>query len=182
MKNEVLKTLLVCFVLVSAIILMACQTIPKKISPVQNFNVQRYLGRWYEIARFDFRFEKNMNNVSAEYSTNPDGSIKVSNMGFDTKKQMWKQKTGRAKFVGTKDQGALKVSFFGPFYSDYTVIALDEDYSYSLVAGANKKLLWILSRTPNMPDEIIESYLQIAKQAGYDTSNLVWTIHDTIRN
>lgn len=178
MKNEVLKTLLVCLVLVVAILLTSCSTIPKGLSPVQHFNTEKYLGKWYEIARYDFMFEKNMSNVTAIYSMNSNGTIRVENNGFDMKKQEWKQKIGKAKYFDAKDVGALKVSFFGPFYSSYTIIALDPDYNYALVAGANKKLLWILSRTPTIPNNVKMHYLEIAEDADYDTKGLVWTIQD----
>lgn len=178
MKPELTKILLIFSVLFLAVLVVACESTPKKTRPVENFYSSRYLGRWYEIARFDFMFEKNMKNVTANYSMNDNGTLNVLNTGYDFKKQEWKEKNGKAKFAGRTDVGALKVSFFGPFYSAYTIIALDPDYNYALVAGANKKLLWILSRTPTIPEDVKQDYLEIARKAGYNTSGLVWTIQE----
>ncbi len=166
------------FVLGCSGILTACASNVKiDAEPVENFKIERYLGDWYEIGRFDFKWEKNMKNVRANYSMNKDGSIKVTNSGYDFVAKKDKQSIGKAKFAGPqKDIANLKVSFFGPFYSAYKVIALDEDYQYALVAGANKKLLWILSRTNELPSDIRESYIQIAQKAGYDLTDFVWTV------
>ena len=154
------------------------KTIPKGVQAISGFKKEKYLGKWYEIARFDFRFEKGLNNTTAEYSVNDDGSIKVINRGYDYKKVKWKQAEGKAKFVGNPDVAMLKVSFFGPFYSGYNVIALDENYRYALVAGESLKYLWILSREKSIPHEIKEKYLDIAKNNGYKTEELVWPEHN----
>lgn len=146
--------------------------------PVVNFNPEMYLGDWYEIARFDFKWEKNMKNVHANYSLNKDGTIKVINSGYDYNVSKFKKSTGKAKFVKGNNVGDLKVSFFGPFYSNYTIIALDSEYNYSLVAGDNLQLLWILSRTKTIPDDIKQKYIEIAQSAGYDLTNLIWTIQE----
>lgn len=156
----------------------ACSSIPDKAEPVSNFDVEKYKGLWYEIARIDFKHEKNMDNVTAQYSLNNDGSIKVFNSGYDYKKEKWKKAEGKAKFRGEKNVGALKVSFFGPFYSGYNVIALDDEYQYALIAGKNMDYLWILSRTTEIPEEVKSEYLEKAKQIGYDTSRLIWVKHD----
>ena len=112
-------------------------------SVLKSSRIKKYLGTWYEIARFDFRFEKNMNNVSAQYSLNEKGNVAVLNSGYNYKKEEWKKANGVAKFRGEKDVAELKVSFFGPFYSGYNVVALDENYQYALVAGKNLDYLWI---------------------------------------
>ncbi|MCH5597215.1 lipocalin family protein [Niabella ginsengisoli] len=151
------------------------RNIPKGITAISNFQQERYLGKWYEIARFDFRFEKNMSHVTAEYLLNDDGSIKVINSGYDFKKYKRKQSIGKAKFVGDEDVAMLKVSFFGPFYAGYNVIAIDENYQYALVCGKNRKYLWLLSRDKTMPEPIKDKYLAVAKRAGFDISDLVWT-------
>ncbi len=156
----------------------ACSSIPEKATPVSNFDVEKYKGLWYEIARIDFKHEKNMDNVTAQYSLNKDGSVKVFNSGYDYKKQEWEKAEGKAKFRGAKDVGALKVSFFGPFYSGYNVIALDDSYKYALVAGKNLDYLWILSRTKDIPETVKNEYLEQAKQIGYDTTRLIWVKHD----
>lgn len=151
------------------------RTIPKGIKAVSNFQKDRYLGKWYEIARFDFRFEKNMSRVTAEYSANNDGTIRVKNSGYDNKKYQLKQSIGKAKFVGAEDVAMLKVSFFGPFYAGYNVIAIDDNYQYALVCGKNRDYLWLLSRDKTMPDSIKNKYLNIARNAGFNISELVWT-------
>lgn len=119
-----------------------------------------------------------MNNTTAEYSLNASGTIKVDNKGYHTKKGKWQQAIGKAKFVGDDKIAMLKVSFFGPFYSGYNVIAIDSDYRYALIGGANFKYLWILSRETSIPDEIKNKYLKIAKDFGYNTSDLLWIKHD----
>ncbi|WP_118195401.1 lipocalin family protein [Albibacterium indicum] len=151
---------------------------PEKAQPIENFDLERYLGVWYEVARIDFRFEKNLDNVSAEYTLREDGLIKVVNKGYNFKKQKWQSVEGKAKFWDDENMAALRVSFFGPFYSGYNVVAIDEHYLYALVAGRNLNYLWILSRNMKLPDDIKRSYVRIAKAIGYDTSRLVWGIHD----
>lgn len=159
-------------------LLNSCASIPKKAKAVENFDINRYLGTWYEIARFDFRFEKDLDNVSAQYSLNKKGNVTVLNSGYNYKKAEWKKADGLAKFSGNKDIAELKVSFFGPFYAGYNVVALDENYQYALIAGKNLDYLWILSRTKSIPEEIKSNYLRIAEEIGYDTSKLIWVKHD----
>lgn len=172
------KILIVAFSLGLIALLNSCASIPEKAKAVKNFNVGEYLGTWYEIARFDFRFERDLDNVSAQYSLNENGNVIVLNSGYNYKKQEWKKAEGLAKFRGDKDTAKLKVSFFGPFYSGYNVVALDENYRYALIAGKNLDYLWILSRTKNIPEEVKTNYLEIAGQIGYDTSKLIWVKHD----
>ena len=173
-KRIIIFMLLITFIMV-VVVCTGCQSAPKNIIVVDDFEVDRYLGKWYEIARFDFIHEKNMNNVTAEYSLNKDGSIQVRNQGYDYIKGEWKESIGKAKFQKSPTVGALKVSFFGPFYSGYNIIALDPNYQYSLVAGKNYDYLWILSRTDYIPEYIRNEYLGIAEKLGFDTSKLVWT-------
>lgn len=156
----------------------SCATIPKGATAVSPFNIDKYTGKWYEIARFDFRFERNLDNTTAEYSPNDDGTIRVVNRGYNYVTNEWKQATGKAKFRGDSDTGTLKVSFFGPFYSPYNIIALDSHYQYALVAGKNLKYMWILSRTVTIPEDIKKEYLEIAEDIGYDISGLIWVEHD----
>jgi len=120
----------------------------------KTFDIEKYLGKWYEIARMDFRFERDLNNVTANYSRNDNGTIKVDNQGYNYVTKEWKQAIGKAKPAGQPDEARLKVSFFGPFYSAYNVIALDSEYKYALVAGKNLKYLWILSRETTVPESI----------------------------
>jgi apolipoprotein D and lipocalin family protein len=159
-------------------VLHSCKTIPKGAVAVTPFDSKKYLGRWYEIARMDFRFEKNLKNTTADYSFNANGRIKVVNRGYNYKTSKWKQSNGKAKFVGDENEAKLKVSFFGPFYAGYNVIALDVDYRYALVAGKNLDYLWLLSRQKEMPENIKKDYLQKAAAIGYDTSKLVWVEQD----
>lgn len=160
----------------------SCRTIPKTAVAVEPFDKGKYLGKWYEIARIDFKFEKNLNNTTAEYSLNENESIKVNNQGYNTVKGKWTQAFGKAKFVGDDTIAMLKVSFFGPFYAGYNVIAIDENYKYALVAGSSLEYLWILSRETKIPDDIKDKYLKVAEEAGFDTSELLWITHDKIKS
>lgn len=169
-------SLMAIFTLIS---LAGCATIPDNTKAVSNFELNKYLGKWYEIARMDFRFEKNMDNTTAEYSLDKNGKVKVVNSGYDYVKNEYKSAEGKAKFRGQADIAELEVSFFGPFYSAYNVIALDPEYKYALVAGKNTDYLWILSRTTSIPEEVKQEYLKLAEDAGYDVSKLVWVNHDT---
>ena len=158
-------------------ILSNCRTIPKGINAVKPFDKDKYLGKWYEIARFDFRFEKNLNNTTAEYLLRNDGKIKVVNRGFNYKTGKQTEVIGKAKFVGASDEAKLNVSFFGPFYSGYNVISIDKDYKYALVCGKSRDYLWILSREKNIPEDVKEFYLNKAKSLGFDTSKFVLVEH-----
>lgn len=160
------------------VLLSACSSVPKGAVVVKPFDKNRYLGKWYEIARFDFRFEKNMNNTTAEYSLNDDGTIKVVNAGYDTLQKKWKEAVGKAKFAGSPEEAKLKVSFFGPFYSAYNVIALDDQYKYALVAGKNLDYLWILSREKTIPNDVKNNYVQLASSIGFETGKLIWVEHN----
>jgi apolipoprotein D and lipocalin family protein len=153
----------------------SCVSIPKGAVAVKPFDQNRYLGTWHETARMDYRFERNLSNVSATYSINHDGTIRVDNKGYDRAQKKWKESIGKAKFVGGPDEARLKVSFFGPFYAGYNLIAIDPDYRYAMVAGNNLKYLWLLSREKNMPDEVRAAYLKQAQQLGYDVDALIWT-------
>lgn len=156
----------------------SCVSIPKGVTAVSSFEKTKYLGKWYEIARFDFRFEKGLNNTTAEYSLNSNGTIKVVNRGYDYEKKIWKESIGKAKFVGNDSIAMLKVSFFGPFYAGYNVIAIDPEYKYALVSGSSFDYLWILSREKSIPADIKSLYLEKAEKLGYKVSNLLWIEHD----
>ncbi len=158
--------------------LYACATIPDGAVAVKPFDTLKYLGKWYEIARLDFKYERDLNNTTAEYSLNDNGTIRVKNQGYNTKKGEWKQAIGKAKFVGEDNIGMLKVSFFGPFYAGYNVIAIDDEYRYALIAGKSLKYLWILSRETTIPVEMKDTYLKMAEEIGYITSDLIWVTHD----
>lgn len=159
------------------LLLQSCVSIPKGASAVKPFDADRYLGTWYEIARMDFRFEKNLDNVTARYTRKENGGIEVRNRGRDTTTGKWKQSVGKARQLRNTGAGRLKVSFFGPFYSGYNVVAIDPEYRHALIAGDNLKYMWILSRTPEIPVAVRSSYLNEAHRIGYDTTTLVWTRH-----
>ncbi|MGG7466885.1 lipocalin family protein [Chryseobacterium arthrosphaerae] len=161
------------------IIFNSCSVrIPKGAAAVKNFDAKKYLGRWYEIARFDYRFEKNMDNVTAEYTENTDGSIQVKNKGYDYVKKVWNESIGEAQFVKDPTEARLKVSFFKPIWAGYNVIDIDENYQYAMVAGSSLKYLWILSRTTTIPESIRQRFLAKAKKIGYDTNELIWVKHN----
>lgn len=159
--------------------LIACAS-NDKIEPeaVKNFDQKKYLGTWYEIARLDYKWEKNLNNVTANYSLKENGEIRVDNKGYNTKKDKWEESIGKAEPVGDPTVGKLKVSFFGPFYSDYNIVALEGDYEYALVAGESTKYLWLLSRRKTMPEKVKQQFIQKAIELGYDTEALVWVQHN----
>lgn len=153
-------------------------SIPRGATAISPFDVRRYLGTWYEIARLDYKFEHNLTNVTATYSLNDDGILEVDNKGFSPEKQLWKESTGKAKFVNSEEEGRLKVSFFGPFYAGYNIIDIDKHYKHALVVGNNLKYMWILSRTTSMPIATKKRFLNKAEELGYDTDALIWTRHD----
>ena len=160
-----------------------CVGLPEGITPVAEFDVQRYLGQWYEIARLDHSFERGLEKVSADYSLRNDGGINVINRGYDTAKKEWKEAKGRAYFVGEPTVGRLKVSFFGPFYGGYNIITLDrQGYSYSMVCGPDRSYLWILSRTPEMEAGLLSGLVNQAKDLGFDTSSLIYVKHDPVQH
>lgn len=137
---------------------------------VASLDIYKYLGKWYEIARLDHRFERSMHQCFATYSLEKDGTIKVINQGI--KKGKWKKSVGKAKL--TDEPGVLRVSFCGPFYSDYRILMLAPDYSYALVGGDNGDYLWLLSRTPYLYEEKIDDLVKEAAKRGYDTDDLIW--------
>lgn len=158
----------------TALILTGCMTAPPEgVEPVKGFEVERYLGRWYEIARLDHRFERGLTDVTARYSLNEDGTIRVVNRGYDPEAEEWEEATGRAKFRGDPDVASLKVSFFGPFWGGYHVIELDPEYEWAMVAGPNRGYLWILSRAPTMDPQVRERLIERATALGFETGELV---------
>ena len=158
--------------------LAGCTGIPDGIEPVDNFELEPYLGTWYEIARLDHRFERGMSNVTATYSLREGGGVNVMNRGYRMEKGAWDEADGKAYFIGDPGIGRLKVSFFGPFYGAYNIFALGESYEYSMVAGSDHSFLWILAREPRLPQEELDKLLQQAEMAGFDTSKLIFVEHD----
>lgn len=148
---------------------------PEGAAPVTGFELERYLGVWHEVARLDHRFERGLTQVTAEYSMRPDGGVKVLNRGFNKAKGEWKEAEGRAYFTGDKGTGQLKVSFFGPFFGGYNIIDLDkEGYRYALVCGPARSYLWILARTPELPEADLKRLLGRAAELGFDTGALIY--------
>ncbi len=163
---------------VVTLLFSSCMGIPDGVKPVENFDLERYEGKWYEIARLDHRFERGLEQVTAEYQLRDDGSVKVINRGYSTKDSEWKEATGKARFVDDETTGHLKVSFFGPFYGSYVIFGLDaEDYQYAFVTGASKSYLWFLSRTPEVDDEVMDKFLQLSDSLGYSTDELIFVNH-----
>ncbi|PWQ96832.1 lipocalin family protein [Leucothrix arctica] len=162
-------------VIAAALFLSACTGMPAGVAPVKDFELNRYLGKWYEVARLDHSFERGLEQVSAEYSLNPNGSVKVVNRGYSTTKNKWSEAVGKAKFVQDPTTGYLKVSFFGPFYGSYVVFDLDkEGYEYAFVSGPDLSYLWLLSRNKTVSPEVKASFLKQAKEIGFDTSKLIF--------
>ncbi len=148
---------------------------PKSVQPVSGFKLERYLGTWYEIARLDHSFERGLSHVTAEYSVRNDGGVLVLNRGFSQAQNTWKEAEGKAYFVNSDSEGYLKVSFFGPFYGSYVVFELDrENYQYAFVSGPNTKYLWLLSRTPSVDQAVIDTFIRMAKEKGFDTESLIF--------
>jgi apolipoprotein D and lipocalin family protein len=148
---------------------------PEGATAVTGFSVERYLGTWYEVARLDHRFERGLTQVTATYSMRDDGGVRVLNRGYKEKKSKWSDAEGKAYFVEGPDIGRLKVSFFGPFYGAYNIIALEpENYSYAMVIGNNTKYLWILAREPELEPAVLESLLNKAQKLGFATDELIY--------
>lgn len=167
--------------MLSVMLLSACTTRPPaNVTPVSPFDLDLYAGRWYEIARTDQHFEKGLVRTQAYYSRNPDGTVEVVNRGFDPKKNQWEEAVGKARFIGKPTEAALKVSFFGPFYGGYNVVALDPAYQWALVIGSSVDSMWILSRKPYLSDEVRGKLLAKARALGVDEDKIVWVQQDGV--
>lgn len=152
---------------------------PPGVTPVTGFELDRYLGKWYEIARLDHAFERGLSNVSATYSLRADGGLQVLNRGYDDQARAWKDAEGRAYFIAEPTVGSLKVAFFGPFYGGYHVVALDkQDYAYVMISGPDRGYLWILARSRRLPPAMLDGLVQQAKALGFATDRLIWVRQD----
>lgn len=162
--------------LITAILLQtACTGIPEGMKAVENFDSERYLGRWYEIARLDHSFERGLQQVSATYSLREDGGIKVLNKGYSTADKAWKEAVGKAYSVNDENTGHLKVSFFGPFYGSYIIFKMDQvNYEYAFVSSYNDQYLWLLSRSPTVSDEVKQDFIDTASEYGFATDQLIF--------
>ena len=165
-------------ILVSSLALAAgCVSVLKvDNAPVAAFDLNRYLGEWYEIARFDHSFERGVERAKAKYALKADGTIEVVNSGIKD----GKPKTAIGKGKTTDTPGLLRVSFFGPFYADYRVMLIDKEYSHALVGSGSAGYLWILSRTPGLPETAKSELLAEARRRGYDTDKLIWVRQDSM--
>ena len=169
-------------------LLTGCTGVPEGVVPVSNFELDRYLGKWYEIARLDHSFERGLEQVSAEYSLQSDGSVRVVNRGYSPEDEVWRQVEGKARFVGKPDIGHLKVSFFGPFYSSYVVFELDSmsdqtvNYQYAFVSGYSKSYLWLLSRTPTVSDDLMAHFRARAAELGFPVDELITVVQQPDSN
>lgn len=153
---------------------VACVRIPEGIEPVQEFELDRYLGTWYEIARLDHRFERGLDNVSALYERNADGTVRVVNRGYARDKGEWEEAVGKALPAGAPDEGYLKVSFFGPFYAAYVVFELErDDYRYAFVTSSDRSYLWLLSRTPAVGETVLQTFRARAAALGFELDDLI---------
>jgi len=162
-----------------ALLMFGCVKVPEDIPIVEDFELGRYLGKWYEIARFDHSFERGLTQVSATYLPREDGGIRVVNRGYDAGKQQWKEAVGKAYFTGSPNRGSLKVSFFGPFYGGYNIMELDrKDYSYAMICGPSKKYFWILARKKTLERTILDDLLGKAQRLGFDTLQLIYVRHE----
>jgi apolipoprotein D and lipocalin family protein len=160
------------------LLLSGCLGMPAGVRPVEGFDPNRYMGKWYEIARLDHSFERGLERITAEYSLSEDGSVTVLNRGYSTRKDRWKEAKGRAVFVRGPDEGYLKVSFFWPFYGSYVVFGLDkENYQYAYVASYNTTYLWLLARSPTVGDDVIDRFIERSKALGFDTDRLIFVNH-----
>jgi apolipoprotein D and lipocalin family protein len=171
----------VCLIAKAAVLLLlvSCTSIPDGLQPVTGFELERYMGKWYEIARLDHSFERNLSKVTAQYSLRQDGGVEVVNQGFDQKSGKWEMITGKAFFTEKEDVGSLKVSFFGPFYGGYHIIALDQqDYNYAMVTGPSRSYLWILARDKTLDSTILEELVGKAKKWGFETDKLIYVDHN----
>ncbi|MFW6277115.1 MAG: lipocalin family protein [Prolixibacteraceae bacterium] len=145
-------------------------------SAVNELDLQRYLGTWYEIARFDHPFERNLVGVTATYELRDDGKIRVINKGYkNTLDGKLKTAKGKAKRPNPEEEpGRFKVAFFLFFYADYIVMELDENYEWALIGSSGDEYLWILSRTPQPSKDVVDKIAGLAKNRGYDTGKLIW--------
>jgi apolipoprotein D and lipocalin family protein len=146
------------------------------LTTVKQLDLERYMGTWYEIARFDHPFERGLSHVTATYELRPDGKIKVTNAGYKDGKH--KTANGKAKQPDPSEPGKLKVAFFLFFYANYYVLELDNDYQWALIGSSTDKYLWILSRNQTLPRDTLDLILKRAREIGYDTSKLIWVDHD----
>ena len=161
-----------------ATVFTGCTGVPKNVQHVSDFELDRYLGTWFEVARLDHSFERGLSKVSATYSMREDGGVAVLNKGYSVEENSWNEAKGKAYFVEDSKTGHLKVSFFGPFYASYVIAVLDQpDYQYAFITGPDTDYLWLLSRTPEVSKETRAKFLEFAEEKGFVTQDLIWVEH-----
>lgn len=171
------------FLFFASVIVSACAGHPSGTSAVSGFELDRYLGTWYEIARLDHRFERGLTDVTADYTLRDDGGVRVVNRGRSTKTAEWDEAIGKAYLVDSPDVGRLKVSFFGPFYGGYNILELDiENYQYALVAGPDRSYLWILARSPDLSETVVQSLVEKARRLDFPVDELIYVSHDVVKD
>ncbi len=163
--------------LVALCSLLSCTGVPPGAKPVTNFQLDRYLGTWYEVARLDHSFERGLQQVTAHYSMREDGGVRVLNRGFDVAEGEWQEAIGKAYFVDDSAVGRLKVSFFGPFYGAYNIVKLEDDYSMALIVGPDLTYGWILARAPLVEPQQLANYKAAAQQLGIAQSRWIMVSH-----
>ncbi|MEM0952786.1 MAG: lipocalin family protein [Pseudomonadota bacterium] len=168
------------FALLSAYALSACTGLPDGVEAVDSVDPERYLGTWYEIARLDHSFERDLRNVTATYSKREDGGINVLNKGYNYEDREWNSAEGKAYPIEAGKWNRLKVSFFGPFYGGYNIVALDEDYQWVMVVGPSRDYLWILARSPDLERDIVNTLVSRAEALEFDVSELIFPDHSEI--
>lgn len=173
-----MKNCLISFLLLSVILYsLSAQAESTQPKAIDNFELDRYLGDWYEIARTDNKFERNLTAVRANYSLREDEKVRVINKGYSLKKEKWKSAEGKAKFAKDRNIGHLEVSFFWIFYSDYIIYEIDDDYQYAFVAGDSSEYLWLLARDKTVSEQVKQKFIRSAKDLGIKEDELIWVEH-----
>ncbi len=162
---------------VSTVVLTACTGLPEGVESVDSLDPERYLGTWYEIARLDHTFERGLSDVTATYGKRDDGGISVLNRGYNVKDREWNRAEGKAYPLQQGDYSQLKVSFFGPFYGGYNVVALDPDYQWAMVVGPSRGYLWILAREPSLPEPALSDLVAKARALEFPVEELIYVEH-----
>jgi apolipoprotein D and lipocalin family protein len=160
--------------MICCLLLTSCASVPENIKPVSDFELDKYMGRWYEIARLDHVFERGLDQVTAVYSINDNGSVKVMNRGWNVDDSEWSDAVGKARFADSTDIGHLEVAFFAWFYGNYIIFELDPpDYQYAWITGS-ENTLWFLSRTPTVSDELKQRFVKTITEYGYNPDELIF--------
>lgn len=176
--NRLVRSTSIVLIVTLSLFLSGCVGVASGITPITDFELDRYLGKWYEIARLDHSFERGLEGITAEYSLRPDGGVKVLNAGYSVSGKEREIAEGKAYFVSSENIGHLKVSFFGPFYGSYVIFEIDsEGYEYAFVTSYKRSYLWLLARKPAVDQNVIDKFLDMARKHGFDTSELIFVEH-----